>query len=647
LQSANGCFYPDINMAVNAALSEKNALDKVLQTVNAQKYAWQNTQGVVTPYPKGELVVLPLKKQNEKGFDYKLAYKFDIYAVKPLSRAYIFIDANTGLILKSINRIETTNAVGSASTKYSGTQTITTDMASASNYRLRETGRGNGIETYNMKTGTDYTTAVDFTDNDNNWNNVNAQQDEAATDAHWGAERTYDYYKNVHNRNSYDNLGAKLVSYVHFNVQYDNAYWDGREMTYGDGDGTSFTGALTALDICAHELTHAVTGSTANLAYQNESGALNESFSDIFGNTIEYVNKPATASWLIGEDVTAGRAGLRSMSDPKSFNQPNTFQGNNWVPFTTSPDQTNDQGGVHTNSGVQNYWYYLLVQGGSGTNDFGVSYNVTGIGFTDAAKIVYRNLTVYLTPNVTYNDARDGSLKAAADLFGATSTQYAQTQAAWCAVGVGPSCGKQKTCSGQTVLTGCSGSFNDGSGPGKDYSETLYCTWLIQTPTGTKANLSFSSFATEQDYDSVRVYDGATRAARLIGAFTGTTIPPALTATTNNMLVVFNSDLYVTAAGFDANYTCTGTATGIADEFQANSINLYPNPANGSFSIKLDNSGNKKVEVSLYNTFGSKVKMFTNITGTGTYDVSDIASGIYFVNIQIGTTTINKKLVIE
>lgn len=295
------------------------------------------------------------------------------------------------------------------------------------NFRLRETGRGGGLATYDVKNGTDYTQSVDFVDNDSSFTEANAG---AGVNAHWATEATYDYYLLEHGRNSVDDAGFPLISYVHYDDGFFNAFWDGTRMTYGDGNGNLTP--LTTIDITAHEITHGVTEFTASLIYANESGALNESFSDIFGNTIEIYKEGADASWLIGEDIGA----IRSMEDPGSFGDPDTYLGNRWVPSTTTPDNSNDNGGVHQNSGVQNYWFYLLTEGGSGTNDNGKAYSVTGIGIEDASQIAYRNLTVYLRPNSGFFDARLGSINAAVDLFGSDSPQVQSVIDAWFAVGV-------------------------------------------------------------------------------------------------------------------------------------------------------------------------------------------------------------------
>ncbi|MCX6352789.1 MAG: M4 family metallopeptidase [Bacteroidetes bacterium] len=439
ITSINGEYYPVLpNMGV--FINPNIALEKAKNFLGGKLWKWElkgeeealkkvlnNPQA--TYMPKGVLVVCP-KGGNYKPGNFRMAYKFDLYAHEPIIRKNVFVDALTGEIIHTQDLIMDANSNGKAVTKYSGTQNITADSTSTTNYRLRETGRGNGVETYNLATSTTYGSGVDFTDSNNYWNNVNAAMDEAATDAHFGAETTWDYYKKFHNRNSFDNGGGKLVSYVHYSSKFNNAFWNGYYMTYGDGDGSVFT-PLTSLDICGHELSHGVTGNSAGLAYSFESGALNESFSDIFGTSIEFYANPTTADYIIGKECTPSKRGIRNMANPKAFNNPSTYLGSYWVTGSF------DNGGVHTNSGVQNHWYYVLVNGEKGTNDKGNNYDVKGIGMTDAARITYRNLTVYLTSNAQYSDARFYSIQAARDLFGFCSNEEKQVTNAWYAVGVG------------------------------------------------------------------------------------------------------------------------------------------------------------------------------------------------------------------
>lgn len=431
IYSINGEIVSLPETATIAGIDEKTALSFALAEVDAGIYKWQiqadeamlkkiSDNPDATYYPKGELYFVPENGDIKTG-KFRLAYRFDVYAAKPLKREYVFVDANSGEIIFTLNRIHIIDSPGTAHTKYSGTQTITSDSYAGS-FRLRETGRGNGIETYNMQTGINTSNAVDFTDADNDWNNINAEQDEVATDAHWGAEKTYDYYKNVFNRNSIDDNGFKLVSFVHYNDNYVNAYWDGASMTYGDGNNTY--SPLTAIDICAHEITHGLDEHTANLIYQDESGALNEGYSDIFGTCIERYARPSGWDWLMAADIGEP---FRSMSNPNAYGQPDTYHGINW-----DPNQE-----VHQNAGVLAYWFYLTSQGGSGTNDNGDTYNITGIGMDSAADVAYRTLTVYLPMSADYADARFYSVLSATDIFGACTPGVEAVTNAWYAAGVG------------------------------------------------------------------------------------------------------------------------------------------------------------------------------------------------------------------
>lgn len=440
LVSLNGELVFNLNINVQANISSSMAIQKALAFVKAKKYIWEDVENEVslqdlhknphaTYFPKPELVIAQ-KDFNKIPDDYKLAYKLDVYATEPLSRQDIYIDAQTGEILFTIDKIHTGDVPGVAHTKYSGQRNIISDSISPDQYRLRESTTGGGIETYNLLQTRDYSVAVDFTDSNNVWENVNPFQDEVATDAHWGAQTTYSYFLNEHNRDSYDDKGTKLLNYVHYGVDYANAFWDGQRMTYGDGNGNSFT-ALISLDIAAHEMTHGVTQNTAGLIYRDEWGALNESFSDIFAATTEAYGTPLSANYAVGELITSNGLGIRSMSNPKSFSDPDTYLGVNWYSGPL------DNGGVHINSGVQNHWFYILVEGDSAQNDFGTVYDEPGIGMDKAGKIAYRNLAYYLTRTSEYFDARQGSIQAAEDLYGVCSPELLATVGAWRAVGVG------------------------------------------------------------------------------------------------------------------------------------------------------------------------------------------------------------------
>ncbi len=432
--SFNGDWFTNISISNSHSITEQQALQFALNKIKATKYKWENkaeeahmkevlNDPAFTYTPKGELVIFPVINTKQKTLSFLYAYKFNIYAEKPLYRAKVYVDATTGNIIKEQNLICTVNATGTAATKYSGSQTITMDNVTSNSYRLRETGRGNGIETYNLNNSMSYAN-TDFTNTSTNWTSTGYNQ--VATDAHWGAEKTYDYYNTSFNRNSLDNNGYKLLSYVHYDVNYVNAFWDGQRMTYGDGNLSMGYKEMTGLDVCGHEITHGVVQFTAQLS-GGESDALNEGFADIFGTSVEWFARPAQCNWIMGNEITTSNIGLRDLSNPSSLNQPNTYLGNLW-------DPNNEP---HQNNGPCIYWFYLLSAGGSGTNDNNQSYAVSGITMAKASAIAYRALSVYMTPSTDYTNVRYCAIQAAKDLYGSCSNEVIQTTNAWYAVGVG------------------------------------------------------------------------------------------------------------------------------------------------------------------------------------------------------------------
>jgi len=431
----NGLFFQDAKPKNSFSLSESDALKSALADIHATTYKWEipveenhlkleTKNSAATYYPKGKLVIIQAERDVTSN-DFRFAWQFDVYAQAPLSRDFVYVDAQDGSILRKDTRIHTADAPSTATTGYRGVQSIVSDSYTGG-YRLREAGRGNGIRTFNLLKGTNYGTAADFTSASTTWNLTNANKDQYALDAHFGGEKTYDFYWNSFGRNSIDNAGFQLNLYVHYSTNYVNAFWDGTKMTFGDGN-TSYS-PLTSLDVTGHEITHGLTEYTANLDYSYESGAMNEGFSDIFGTAIEYYATPTQSNWLMGEDLGTP---FRSMSNPNSYGDPDTYTGTNWATGAA------DNGGVHTNSGVLNYWYYLLTMGGSGTNDKGNAFNVTAIGRTKSNAIAYRTLTNYLINTSQYADARFYALQSATDLYGGCSQEVTSTGNAWYAVGVG------------------------------------------------------------------------------------------------------------------------------------------------------------------------------------------------------------------
>ncbi|MGE0076680.1 MAG: M4 family metallopeptidase, partial [Bacteroidales bacterium] len=427
IESMSGEFKSINNIETKPTISADKAIENAKTFVHATKYMWETDKEYA---PTTELVIVAADygKKADATYEMVLAYKVDIYAAEPLSRDYIYVNAQTGKIVHTNAIIKKAAATGTAATRYSGTKSISTDSYNSA-YRLRDVTRGSGIYTYDCNTSTSYTSAVDFTDSDNNWTAAeynNTAKDNGALDAHWAGMVTYDYFNTYHNRNSFDGSGALVKTYVHYSSNYENAFWNGSVFTFGDGASTF--DILTSLDVFGHEFGHAVCENTCNLTYSKEPGALNEAFSDIWGCTIEYHYAPDKETWNMGEDL--GYV-LRSLSNPNSKQLPDTYLGTYWVTSST------DYYGVHTNNGPFCYWYYLISVGGSGTNDNGDSYSVSAIGIEKAELIAYRIESVYMSASSNYANARTYAIQSAIDLYGSGSAEEIAVTRAMYAIGVG------------------------------------------------------------------------------------------------------------------------------------------------------------------------------------------------------------------
>ncbi|WP_420571441.1 M4 family metallopeptidase [Kordia sp.] len=477
VKSINGEVYNGLGVNLSPALSPQQAFDKALAFVNAEQYLWSNPQEAAAmnyTKPAGELVLLP--EMNTYSGLLNLAYKFDIYATQPVSRGEVYVDAQNGLILFNnkiikhhnnegreilnnpanlvkVNRTLAPFVAGTAQTRYSGQRDIETRLEDNGEYTLNDDSRNVFTRNaQNVAFGGGYiNNFAEFTDDDNAWSFSGLSLDNAALDAHWGAIQTYDYWLNVHGRDGIDGNGYAMRSYIHVanpngGGSWTNAAWNGSVMSYGDGSGNFEP--LTSIDICAHEIGHGVTNFANNLVYARESGALNEGYSDLWGAAIEFYAKgngddlnPNMETWQIGEDIVSNGLGIRNMSNPNQFGDPDTYEGTNWRPTSVAgcptPNNSNDQCGVHSNSGVLNHWFYLLVQGGAGFNDVTNQFDVTGIGMQKAEEIAYLVLRDYLTPNSTFLDTRNAAIDVAINLHGTNSPEAIATQDAFYAVNVG------------------------------------------------------------------------------------------------------------------------------------------------------------------------------------------------------------------
>jgi Zn-dependent metalloprotease len=244
---------------------------------------------------------------------------------------------------------------------------------------------------------------------------------------------TYDFYLQVFNRNSVDDHGLTLKSTVHYDVGYDNAFWDGQQMIYGDGDGQYFQRFTICLDVIGHELTHGVTQNEAQLIYSGQPGALNESISDVFGSLVkQWVNNQTAdqADWLIGAglftNAVQGKA-LRSMSDPgTAYDDPNIGKDPQPANMANYVNTNQDNGGVHINSGIPNRAFCLAAKA------------IGGYAWQKAGLIWYRTLTGALNPSADFQTMANATVTVAGSLFGQNSTEQKAVRDAWNTVGVAP-----------------------------------------------------------------------------------------------------------------------------------------------------------------------------------------------------------------
>jgi Zn-dependent metalloprotease len=644
----------------------------ILTEAAARTRAWQFMDGIEPVDPNNstaELVFVENGLQpGEPDGKVKLAYKIFIDSrTKSLTHEDVYVDAENGQILFTnslINKscyqpgkqsdlsIEKKNAATNefininppldvsalAASIYSGTLTNMVTRFVSGTYRLEATLATelypNHTRSVNHALVSGFTTVSQFnaaitastevTDADNNWTAAeynNANFDNTALDVHWGAQRVYDYWKTRHNRNSWDGSNGILNCFVHGDNNWNNAFWQGsggiNSMFYGDGSNTvgGFS-TLTSLDVTGHEIGHGVCQSTSNLTYSNQSGAMNEGFSDIWGASIEHFGDPhevdATAKsyFDIGEEITVGGGALRSMSNPKLYGQPDTYLQTNW--YTGAADN----GGVHTNSGVLNYWFYLLVTGKIGTNDLGNAYNVPAIGWVDAEKITFLGETS-LTASATYTACRTAMINAATTLFGACSLQTETVTRAWYAVGVGVDF---VPCTPQVMFNGVSQVVTEAGAAG---GATCLKTKTITVP------VKITSGATQPASVSFSLSGTASNGATFDYTISPTTVIfPAASTTDQNLTITVNNDAYI--EGDETIILNINTVTTTGNAVKGNIYQQY------SITITDDDYSPASAVVQSNQTIYSE-----NFTTPGTWTSSNSAGAvnIWRLGNNAGTTT--------
>jgi bacillolysin len=438
-----GNVYSDINLNVDPALTTSDAAAIV-----------KRESGVdLGPARMPQLLILP------RDGDYRLVYHARAYT--PDSATEYFIDANDGSILLTLDAAQRQTAAVGVGTGVLNDQKKMSVTAQGGTFFADDSLRPPLLWTIDMHQNLQRTLnflngLIDLNEPDRASDTDNRWTDGAIVDAHAYVGYTYDYYFKRFGRKGLDNNNIQLASLVHTvdrntvssqpgNIQnsfFVNAFYAGDGiMVYGEGlppgatlGGQTWNYLSGALDVTAHELSHGVTEFTSNLIYRGESGALNESFSDMMGTSVEFFYQPVgngldlmKADYLIAEDVVRP-GGIRSMANPTAFGDPDHY--------SRRYTGTADNGGVHTNSAIGNQWFYLAIEGGTNRTS-GLS--VTGVGSSNREqieKVVYRAFTQLMPANATYATARAVTIQAANDLYGASSAAARAVTQAWTALGV-------------------------------------------------------------------------------------------------------------------------------------------------------------------------------------------------------------------
>lgn len=424
---ATGSIAKNLNIDFKSILSddkiEQIALSHFNQDSEFETYIYDNDENKINVHFDKKVIIDQSFPDNSNH--YSLAYNVTLESTVELKKIQYFIDANTGRVIFEQSVIcDFNGANGTAKTYHYGTVNITTDSIGPNEFVLRDPTRGKGNTTSSERNGS----LRVLKSINNNWETSGHPLEEVAFDAHYCTAKFYDFLMEHFEYSGIDGDGRSMNANVNINNGNDlvNAYWNGQSAFFGNGN--CHYHPLTTLSIVGHEFAHGITSTNSKLVYARESGALNEGFSDVLGKAFQLLEEPETFEWEVGHEIVADQfvRSFRSMSNPNTFNAPKMYKGLHW----------RDGGGVHTNSGILNHWFYLLIEGGNGANESGEIFNINPVSIKDVLDIVFLCQTSYLQPNSTYNDMYDYSMLACSNIFGQNSPQYVSLNEAWKAVGL-------------------------------------------------------------------------------------------------------------------------------------------------------------------------------------------------------------------
>lgn len=641
-----------INLSENKAFLWQDSL-------NEKKIREVAQDSTATSYPTATLIIA---KNNSQLYNlpsnYFLAYKIAIHYADRTSLVY-YVDAHTGAITKTengsracfnsntkisknqeiegnpITPLNTTSTckaycqTGTAKVYYYPNQYIYTERFIYGlvycNYRLRESCSSTDI----------YVTdgATDFHDGTNNWVSPN---DIYGTTTFFSLSWANRFWQGYLGRNSFDDNGHNIEAQV--GSSYATQWNTSNDiLTVGPTGGNTTFGVaignwMNSLDIMGHELTHGVTHSICNLDGHGESGAIDEGISDIFGTLTEFwaanhINIGKSGNYDIGEDVSSDCGKRRSLSNPELYCCPNTYGGTNWV-GTNDISISNDLGGIHHNCGVLGKWFYLLAEGGSGTNDLGNQYCVKAIGQDDASWILYEAMRCNMTHTTNYNDLRFFTEYQAFRYYG-FSPQYAAVQQAWYAVGL-------------------------------DYD---------LNSTGLPINIFGKTETTNKNYNynaRMQVYNYVTNPSTIVDMSSNDNIwffsedpPQTAGAVAKDVYIKSGSEFHAYIAP-----ACSGGArmgnpnqTSTNENFlEKTSSNQYtksdfvimPNPTTGIFKLQTNTDLEYPKQIIIRNVMGQTIRNIENVSSfENEFNLSKENAGIYVINVYYNDKVMSKRIIIE
>lgn len=673
----NGRYYPTLNFNTEPKINVGDAISSAKNFLGNYNATRTST----------ELILL------ERGVKFYLCY-----AVKMSSKftpnMVVYVDAESGSVIYKDDGIRYDGPVtGSGLDLKNQVRQINTYLYGNTYYLINTAlpmfvppfdslkGVIDVYDAQNDTSGNGYQSAILVSDpnNDNNFNDN--ERLKAAVSAHLFVLDAYNFYKNRFNRNSYDNAGHSMINVVHYKQNYNNAFWNGAAMSYGDGDNVYMSNLAGGYDVIVHELTHAVTERTANLVYENQPGALNESMSDCMASAADTLN------WDIGEDIYTPNTpndALRNMLFPHNNSAPNS---NDWQPehmneFVNLPNTPEgDYGGVHINSGIPNRAFALTAE---------------SITRKKASLIWYRALTNYLTNNSNFSDARTACVNSAIDIYGSNSTEMNAVVTAFETVGITGST------SGQLYdLT-----YDDGNPTGGVYEADANWELAVKftPPSGTvnitkcavyiagEDNINGNGGFTLKMYDSFNGFPNN----NLINPYSY--IPSEIgwqVFTISNLSV--NGEFFVSIQydGFNRPYIGAANPPGNQRAYESNGsswwkltspydytlymratvqtltgdieistevpsnfeiLQNYPNPFNPTTKIAYSLPKSENVSLIVYDISGKVIaKLIDNFQNAGTYSVTwngkntngeNVSSGVYFYEIKAGEFKATKKMLL-